>query len=159
MRVVIARHGKAFQDSMSGLDRDRVLKPRGERQADYLGYALGEADPRPARVVASPYTRAWQTAERLARALGLDPIADPRLVCGKTAGDLITILEEAGRDGLESVCVVGHNPTLEVAIGALLEGPSGEPVRVRTGEAFCLDVDPAHPVNSAEVVAQLRLSE
>lgn len=159
MRVVIARHGKAFQDSMSGLDRDRLLKPRGERQADYLGYALAETTPRPARVVASPYVRAWQTAERLARGLGLDPVADQRLVCGKTAGDLIDILDEAGRAALDAVCIVGHNPTLEVAIGALLEGPTGEPVRVRTGEAFCLDVDPSHPVNSAVIVSQIRLDD
>jgi len=159
MRVVIARHGKAFQDSMSGLDRDRVLKPRGERQADFLGYALADTDPRPARVVASPYARAWQTAQRLAGGLGLEPIADDRLICGKSAGDLLDILEEAAREPIAAVCIVGHNPTLEIAIGALLEGPTGEPVRVRTGEAFCLDVDPTHPVNSAEMVSQIRLDD
>ncbi|MCB9841578.1 MAG: histidine phosphatase family protein [Phycisphaerales bacterium] len=159
MRVVIARHGKAFQDSMSGLDRDRLLKPRGEHQADYLGSALAETTPRPTRVVASPYVRAWQTAQRLARGLGLDPVEDRRLVCGRNASDLIDILEEAAHAALDAVCIIGHNPTLEVAIGALLEGPTGEPVRVRTGEAFCLDVDPTHPVNSAVIVAQLRLAD
>ena len=40
MLVVLARHGTAIESAASGRDRDRTLRPRGHRQAEYLGAVL-----------------------------------------------------------------------------------------------------------------------
>lgn len=159
MLVVLARHAKAYPDSPSGLDRDRVLKPKGHRQADHLARALAAMDPRPASVLASPYPRAWQTGEHLAGALGLELVAEPRLEVGCPPSALLDALGDAIANGLGPPCLVGHNPTMEEAIGLLLHGPTAHPVRVRTGEAFVLDVAPDAPVGTATAVARFRLDD
>ncbi len=159
MLVVLARHGKAIESAASGRDRDRTLRPRGHRQAEHLGAVLAAMDLRPQRVIASPYPRAWETAAYIARALALDPIADERLEVGCSAGELIEVIENAARSAVDSACFVGHNPTLEDALGVLIDGPAGPPVRVRTGEAFCVELDPADPIGRSRVVEQIRLEE
>ncbi|MEQ8769490.1 MAG: histidine phosphatase family protein [Phycisphaerales bacterium] len=159
MLVVLARHGKAIESAASGRDRDRTLRPRGHRQAEFLGSALAAMDTRPQRVIASPYPRAWETAAYIAKALALDPIADERLEVGCSAGELIEVIATAAETDLPAACFVGHNPTLEDALGVLIDGPAGPPVRVRTGEAFCVEIDPADPMGRSRVVAQIRLED
>lgn len=156
MRVVLVRHAKAFPDAPTGQDKDRTLRPRGLRQADHLGLELTLVDPRPRLVWASPYPRAWETAVRLAARLGVDPIEEPRLEVGCTASGLLDLIVEAHGDPL---CLVGHNPTMEDAAGVLLHGPSGPPIRFRTGEAMCFDVDPRCIAGSGKLAAQFRLED
>jgi broad specificity phosphatase PhoE len=55
--------------------RDPKLTPLGHQQAEAAAEALAGADIR--RIIASPYTRALQTAEPLARRLGLPVLVHP----------------------------------------------------------------------------------
>lgn len=62
----------------SGQEPDAPLTPHGRRQAEQLADTL--ASPGIARIVSSPYLRARQSAEPLARRLGLPIEADARLI-------------------------------------------------------------------------------
>lgn len=60
-------------------DPDVPLSPTGERQADALGAHLAGLAERPTAVLASPFTRAADTARRAAEPLGLPVRFDERL--------------------------------------------------------------------------------
>ncbi len=138
MRLYVIRHGKAERDAPSGLDRDRRLIDKGERQAAYLAGALAGAEIAPERIVTSPYARAFETARPIALALDLDLVTDGRLEVGEAVSPVLDLIEEHAASGL---AIVGHNPQLEILVSALLGGVTTAPVRVRTGEAYVLDVD------------------
>lgn len=135
MRLFVIRHGKAERQSASGRDRDRVLMPRGVRQAEHLGTALH--DRAPALILSSPYARAWATAEIVQRTLGVPLRAEARLECDRPLSEAIEAIREHAPAG--SLAVVGHNPTLSVLVGNLI-GKRG--VELRTGEAAEIDLDP-----------------
>ena len=85
-RLWIVRHGESAGNvardaadaagneriALDGRDVDVPLSPRGERQADALGrwFARGEEGEQPEVILASPYVRAEQTAERFRAAGG-----------------------------------------------------------------------------------------
>jgi probable phosphoglycerate mutase len=78
-RVLAIRHGETAWNAEARIQGhlDIPLSPVGEAQARRLARALGGEDL--AAVYTSDLTRARQTAEPLALALGLEPRPDPRL--------------------------------------------------------------------------------
>ena len=88
-RLWIIRHGQSAGNvardaaheamldriAISGRDVDVPLSELGEQQADALGhwFSLNEVDERPDVLIASPYRRALQTAQRFRDAGGADP--------------------------------------------------------------------------------------
>ena len=82
LRVCLVRHGQALSNldpvpDLPAAQLDR-LTPLGARQADAVGHALAAL--RVSAVLTSPAGRARETAEGIARALGLPPAAvEPRL--------------------------------------------------------------------------------
>ncbi len=157
-RVIIARHGKAHAQSDSGLDEDRELRPRGERQARFLGETLAEVEWAPVRIVASPIERAITTARLANETLGVDLDIDDRLRHWHPASDALAVLLEAVDDA-PSILVVGHNPQLEALTGLLLGGLGASGVRLRTGEAHVVDFDPEDPPGSGRLHDSLRLND
>ena len=103
MRLYLVRHAEAAPGEPDEL---RSLTPEGRRQARHLAERLAESDPRPAAVLCSPLLRARETADALARPLGLEPEADERLAPGATAEDVRAAV--AGRG--DAVVVVAHQP-------------------------------------------------
>lgn len=166
MRLHIIRHGKAEQSSPDGTDFARPLRPRGVRQATWLGQVLahGAADgltagPPPTVILASPVLRALNTAGILARELGLSVVIRPELstscdhhdvlrLLTSPPSDLPTAALRALADG--SLAIVGHNPTFEDLVNDLRRpegrhapGHGGEDARGRitmqTGMCVVLD--------------------
>jgi len=161
-RLVIVRHGKAQRESPSGHDTDRDLKPRGERQAQWLGETLGAETPQIGRIVASSAVRARRTAEILAGAIGLGVEYDDRLLVDRPLVALADLLEEAIEDGSwgdGALALVGHNMQLDDAIGLLTSGFGATGPGLRTGMAAIMDIDPAGIVGSARNLRLLRLDE
>jgi phosphohistidine phosphatase len=146
----LLRHAKAVTDPPSGgSDWDRVLAPRGRRDAVALGRlfagrgeALGDAlkgVPRPAVALVSPAARTAQTAD-----LVLAHMADPPEVrfeeelYGADPGEVIALLHDLP-DGAKSAMVVGHNPTAQ-ALSQWLLSPrdkKGLSLAVRSGFPTC----------------------
>ncbi len=161
MRVYIVRHGKAEPVSESGLDRDRRLAARGEQQVIWLSGVIGEGAPG-ATVIASDAARARATAEAVARGVGVEVKFDPRLRVDEPVSGVMDVIREAaaeGGDGGGAVCVVGHNPQLAGAISLLTQGVGSPEVRLRTGEAWAIEVDPERPIGSGRVLGVHRLDD
>jgi len=80
MLIYFIRHGESCYNAEGRLQgqSQTPLSPLGLRQAESVAAALAQ-EPIEA-IYTSPLTRAMQTATPLARALGVTPIADPRLM-------------------------------------------------------------------------------
>ena len=109
----VLRHAKASQDSPSGLDFDRPLKPRGQRQALALGRMMREQGMAVDAIVASPAARVVETVSGLIDGGGAscEPRFDRRIYNASTE-TLIEVIREAG-DKVERLFIVGHNPGLQ----------------------------------------------
>lgn len=130
-RVYLVRHAKA--EPHAGDDAARRLTSEGrERFARHLGALRGRLAI--ARVVTSPFVRARQTAELLARATGAALEEDPRLGSGASEGDeLLDLVREAA----PGTAFVGHNPELAAAVARA----AGRDVEVKPGAVAELAVD------------------
>ena len=155
MIVHVIRHGKAHQDSDTGLDKDRALKPRGHRQALALAAMLSDSDPAPALVLSSPWKRAKETATPIWGALGLLEQIDDRMSGDRSVSDVIDIIRDSA--GAESIGVVGHNPIVSRVVDVLVLG-TGSPYThgLRTGECASVRVDPDDPIGSGELLGVFR---
>ncbi len=127
----LLRHAKTVTDPPpGGTDFDRVLAPRGRRDATALGRlfagagdGLGkglESVPLPRIALVSPAARTAATAE-----LVLADVADPpesRLEKGLYAADPNEVLAFVRDlpDDVDAVMVVGHNPTAQALSQGLL---------------------------------------
>ena len=103
MRLFLIRHADA---EAGDPDELRHLSPAGREQARALGKQLAADGIRPNAVLTSPLLRARETAQELARPVGLEPEPDERLAPGATAEAVRAAAEERG----ETVVVVGHQP-------------------------------------------------
>jgi phosphohistidine phosphatase len=146
----LLRHAKAVTDPPpGGSDFDRVLAPRGRRDAAALGHlfaghgeGLGpalKAVPRPAVALVSPAARTAATAE-----LVLADVAEPperRLdheLYGADPEEVLAFLRTMA-DDVDSAMVVGHNPTVHSLSQGLLAArdKKGHSVAVRHGFPTC----------------------
>lgn len=127
MNIYLLRHGIAVERGTPGFktDADRPLTPKGKRQLRQIANAMENMDLPFALIVSSPFTRARQTAEIVAKSLKLKkrltfsdelaPDGDPRT--------LVRQLNEL-RPASEDVLLVGHEPYLSRFISQLISGAS-----------------------------------
>ncbi|WP_438014757.1 phosphohistidine phosphatase SixA [Sorangium sp. So ce315] len=124
MRLYVMRHGPAEDRAQSGLDADRRLTAQGrarvERVALELRHVRGGAPL--ARVLASPFARARETAEIAAPLCGAPEVElrDELVVDADLPLALVAALAREGADAL----LVGHQPNVEHLVRTLVE-PSG----------------------------------
>lgn len=163
MRLYLIRHGKAQRHGGSGRDEDRELVERGRAQARWLGERLREGDRPPGVLLTSPAARALQTGVLIGERLGLGVRVEERLGLGSSASAIVEVVSglvsELG--ALGSAALVGHNPTMSLAVQALCLGPSGgDWVELRTGQAAVIDLADAAAASGAlgagELVGLLR---
>ena len=141
MKVWLVRHGDAVPDTV---DAARPLSSAGRAEVEAVAALLARSGKvRPRTVVHSDKTRARQTAEILAAALGasdglqqadgLAPEADPAIWAGRL-GDA------------DGVMVVGHMPHMEGLLGQLIGAPDESGlVRLVTATVVCLSREPGQP--------------
>jgi phosphohistidine phosphatase len=118
--LLILRHAKTQPDAPRG-DHARELIERGERDAKRIGEYIRDEIGVPDAIVTSDATRARQTAEIVAAAIGFgrDAIVEPRIYDAN-----LTTLLAAVRDlpdDADRVVLIGHNPGFEMLADALKE--------------------------------------
>lgn len=119
MDLILWRHAEAFElreGSEVRDDLDRALTPKGERQAQRMAGWLNRHLTAGTRIIASPARRAQQTAQALERRFKTVPALAPD---GTVEGLLAAARWPEAR---EAVLVIGHQPTLGMAVGYLLTG-------------------------------------
>jgi phosphohistidine phosphatase len=118
--IYLIRHADAVADEV---DASRPLSPRGREQVARVAAALGkDAKFKPEQFWHSPLVRSRQTAELLARGLGLSVpiILTPGLEPDDDPERISSALEEETR----SIAIVGHEPHLGVLASLLVHGPA-----------------------------------
>ncbi len=118
LRLHLLRHADAGDpEAWAGDDAARPLSEKGELQAERLGAFLAEVGFLPDAVVSSPKTRARQTADIVATALGVAVRIDERLGGGLDPAAVDAILAAAGDPGRP--VLVGHDPEFSELLGWL----------------------------------------
>jgi phosphohistidine phosphatase len=130
MEIWLMRHAAAEERASSGRDADRTLSEDGHRRAREVARGLAELEPGIQLILTSPYARARQTAEPVARALrlsgrlretqALEPASDPE-----------EILDEIRSEKVEGVLLVGHEPHMGNLLGRLVAGHAGLEIPMR----------------------------
>ncbi len=117
MDLILWRHADAAPvKNNSEPDIQRRLTGKGRKQAALMAVWLERHLPGSVKVLASPATRARETAEALGRKI----VTVPELAIGADAAQLLHI---AGwPDSRQAVLIVGHQPTLGRVASLLLLG-------------------------------------
>lgn len=118
MDLILWRHAEAedwlLGDEASGLDLDRSLTQRGEKQAARMAAWLDRQLPEGARIVVSPARRCEQTALALGRKYKIRPELAP----DATPEQLLELVQWPSNK--YPVLVIGHQPILGQTIAQLL---------------------------------------
>ena len=126
IELYFLRHAHAGDpEAWTGDDAARPLSEKGEKQAERLGTFLAGVGFKPDAIVSSPKLRAAQTAEIVAKHLGIQISFDDRLAGAFEVETLETLLRDAD-DPVRPV-VVGHDPDFSDVL-AELSGASQLPM-------------------------------
>lgn len=140
-RLLLLRHAKAVAATAPLADSERPLAERGQRDARLIGERL-RVHHRPSLILSSSATRALQTAELVAGAVGYarEHIArEQRLYLAEPTA--LTAVIAAQRAEVATLLVVGHNPGLTELAHQL--SPGFDVADLPTGAIVGLELDAA----------------
>ena len=143
--VLLLRHAKSDWSNIDLVDFERPLAKRGLKDAPRMGRALAAYKSVPDVILASPARRARETVELAAEECGYTKaISWQDNFYGGDSDDLIAALQRLP-DTVERAMVVGHNPTMEDTVSALLLGydlawDRDFAIRIPTAGLVCLDL-------------------
>lgn len=122
MILYLMRHGIAEDIAPAGGDAERKLTERGTLRTALVARGLKRLGLSFGRIVSSPYVRAFETAEIVARVTGHDRdiLTDARLVPSATFESVSDLIVEHA--DVESLLFTGHEPNLGHVIGGLISG-------------------------------------
>lgn len=121
-KLLILRHAKATFESASGEDVDRPLTEAGKQQAQKLGFKLKGRNLQLDAAWVSHALRTQQTCFLLFATAGFSlDLAEEAMWIYQA--DYRAILEKikATNDSIDSLLIVGHNPTMTQLVNALIE--------------------------------------
>lgn len=121
--LFVVRHGIAHERDPERWpdDSQRPLTPKGEREVRAAARGLKSLTDPVATVLASPYPRAWRTAEILHEVAGWGkPRPCAPLEADGDAAEAIAAVAAQLNDG--RIAIVGHEPMLSDLCGILLGG-------------------------------------
>ncbi len=110
-RLTLMRHGNAKWKDRDVADFERPLNRKGMGEAEAMARRLAELDLRPDLILASSATRTQQTADIVAKELGINARhvrGDESLYLAR-AKDILTVIHATG-PRVPHLMVVGHNP-------------------------------------------------
>ncbi len=151
MQALFIRHGSA-EPAGARPDADRALTEQGRREVRRTAKALTVLGVKLERVLTSPLTRAVETAGIVAEVHGgagvdpaefLAPPTDPGAARKR-------LVELAGK-GLSAVALVGHTPSLEACVGALVGRAGAVGLSLSKAGAACVEIDPDDAPGSSEL--------
>lgn len=137
-QLLLMRHAKSDRANWTGPDHERPLNNRGVKSAQAVGRHLAANGCVPDRIVSSTAVRARTTADLVVASAGWgSPVElDERLY---SAGplELIGVIREVD-DAVETLMVVGHEPTWSIVASGLA---GGQYVEMPTGAVAIIEFD------------------
>jgi phosphohistidine phosphatase len=135
LRLHLLRHADAGNPAgWHGPDDARPLSEKGVRQAERLARLLEAAGFETDALISSPKVRAVQTAEPVARALGIEVRIDERLASGLDTASATELLADAGNP--RRPVLVGHDPDFSWLLSSLV----GAEIGMKKGAMARVDV-------------------
>jgi phosphohistidine phosphatase len=119
MQIIFVRHGIAEEHSRDGKDESRRLTEQGQKRTAQAARGLATLIDPPDLVYTSPKVRAMQTAQIVASMFELEP----RTLLSLAQGSASHVLNDVARLKARSVMLVGHEPTLSMAMAMCLAAP------------------------------------
>ena len=133
MDLILWRHAEAELLRVGGNDMDRMLTPKGERQAERMAAWLNHRLAASTRVLVSPAARTRATAAALEHESGIPAEIAPAIAPDAGVDDLL----QAARwpRSVEPVLLIGHQPALGMLAARLLCGED-QPWPIKKGAAW-----------------------
>ncbi len=142
---LVVRHGKAADTAPSGRDADRALTEPGIEEMERIAAGLAAFVPSLGLVLTSPFRRARQTADIVARALNDLPVQEePALASGTTPEAMMAALVDCCESSSGGIAMVGHEPDLGHFVSHALAASARSFHQFRKGGACLLEL-PAMP--------------
>lgn len=142
---LVIRHGAAMEQAPSARDEDRELSRAGMADMETIAIGLAAIAQPPDIVITSPYRRARQTADIVARVLGRLPVREePALASGAEPENMLAALAAHYEGNSGGIALVGHEPDLGRFVSYALAGAGRSFHPLRKGAA-CLLEFPAKP--------------
>jgi phosphohistidine phosphatase len=142
MELYILRHGIAVEAGLGRItrDADRPLTPEGRSKLQGIVKAMEALELEFDLILSSPYARALETAEIVAKGLR----AANRLELDKTLepeGSFRDLIESLKARRGKSVLLVGHEPFLSRLISFLVSGRPNLSIRMKKGGLCKLTIE------------------
>ncbi len=139
MRLYLMRHGSAEERSESGADAQRALTAQGRARVEDVARGLAALGVEPKDVWSSPLLRARQTAEIVARRLGVrarDIHRTQSLVPEAAPRQFLAELAQKGGGG--DVLCCGHAPHLDALLAHCLGVDAQPSTALKKAGVACL---------------------
>jgi len=146
MKIYLIRHSNAVDPGTPGYEDDsqRPLTEKGRDKMKDIASALKELNVKPDLIVTSPYVRARQTAEILAKVLKYkqELAFSDALVPMGSADNIIGEINE--KYSVDELVLVSHEPCCSALIGTLTAGNPDLAFNIKNGGVCCLSSDDLH---------------
>lgn len=146
MKLYLIRHSNAIDPGTPDYEDDsqRPLTEKGRDKMHKIASALKGLGVKPNLIISSPYIRARQTADILAKVLKYKPelTINEALIPMGNADDIIGEINE--KYSVDELMLVGHEPCLSGLIGMLIAGNPEIDVNMKNGGVCCLSIDDLH---------------
>ncbi|MDO9693707.1 MAG: histidine phosphatase family protein [Candidatus Latescibacteria bacterium] len=154
MELLLIRHAIAEERGVGARadDRERSLTTGGAERFRRIARVLATVWGPPDLVLASPYARAWQTAQLLEQECGwAAPEACPELEPMNPPATVLVALR--GRTAAERVVLVGHEPLMHGILSLLLGGSSDAvSLEMKKGGAALVRCDTPPVAGTADLI-------
>ena len=143
MDLYVVRHAVARKRNRDRWpdDAERPLTPKGEERFRRVARGILRLVPEVGAVLSSPFVRAWRTAEILEQAGWSAPVCCEELEPDYPPHKVLSTLTRCC-DGLESVAIVGHRPSLHELGSHLLTGEADSiRLQIKKGGMACVQFD------------------
>jgi phosphohistidine phosphatase len=146
MKVYIVRHATAVPHGTPGVaEDDRPLTDEGTTKMEKAARGLQFLEVLPDLILTSPLPRARQTADILRQALG-EKIPLKEVPALAPLGNRSLIYKEmAANSKIESLMLVGHQPSLGEIAGEIAWGSAEHYLELKKGGICALEVDATQP--------------
>lgn len=151
MRIYLIRHSNAVDPGTPGYEDDsqRPLTEKGRDKMNKIASALKKMHVKPDLIVSSPYVRARQTAEILAKVMKYKRnicFSDTLVPMGNSE-EIIGEINEKYDVG--ELVLVSHEPFISNLIGTLVAGNPDIAINMKNGGICCLSADDLHMERTA----------
>ncbi len=109
--LILVRHAKSSHQEIDKTDFERVLSPRGEKDAESMSKKFAQKNIHPDRIFSSTATRAISTAKYFAKELGIktEEIQKESQIYNSGISFIQNLLP-ALDNSLKTIMLFGHNP-------------------------------------------------